>query len=337
MFNEVTRHCDWTRILHLFPRYDFYHTWDYHNIARNSDTDQPVLYFATEANQIFAIPLLRRHVVDNIFDLTSVYGYAGPIARGDSTWIADCWEKFLLFLEARGFPSLFSRLNYFTCPTICLPRESTGSTVFLDLTNGYHNIQCAYRSGHQYDLKRSRKLGARVFSNKDSSFIQEFKAIYDSTMRQLGADDSYIFADSYYSKFISSSDFDGKMYFCEYKGKLISCALFSFCNGIAQYHLSGTLNDFYKVAPSKLLLDYAIQDAISSKLKIFHLGGGVGGKFDNLLDFKMGFGGQVIPFYVQKVILDHALYRDLVNRRVNSSTQLSGVIQKDFFPEYRSQ
>src|SRR5260370_14520413 len=83
------------------------------------------------------------------------------------------------------------------------------------------------------------------------------------------------------------------------ENRIISGGLFIECDGILQYNLGGTLTEFLKLAPMKLLVDEVRLWAVARGLRVFHLGGGVTPRPDDaLLHFKLGFSPRTHEFSV---------------------------------------
>ena len=86
MIKEITSKQEWNEVLQLVDSYDFYHTFDYHNISHNPDIEQPILLTYTNKDIIIALPLLLR-VIPNTkyFDFVDKCGKEGitvPIIPG---------------------------------------------------------------------------------------------------------------------------------------------------------------------------------------------------------------------------------------------------------------
>ena len=79
MISIIEESQKWKETLLTFDHYDFYHTYDYHMISKKVD-EKPILVHFMGQNFSVAIPFLLRPIANSpFFDLTSVYGYAGPI------------------------------------------------------------------------------------------------------------------------------------------------------------------------------------------------------------------------------------------------------------------
>jgi lipid II:glycine glycyltransferase (peptidoglycan interpeptide bridge formation enzyme) len=127
-----------------------------------------------------------------------------------------------------------------------------------------------------------------------------------------------------------------QLFVCLLEGKVICGGLFILCDGIVQYHLSGTLGEFLELAPMKLLLDTVRLWANERKGRVLHLGGGVGAQEDSLFEFKAGFSDRRHEFAVWRWMLLPKIYDQLCQerRRWNSRNGFNSVAT-DYFPAYR--
>ncbi len=81
MIKVIEDGTSWKKTLELIGTYDFYHTYDYHQLSKK-EGEKPILVVYEEENTKLAVPFLKRDIKGTPYaDLTSVYGYAGPIAK----------------------------------------------------------------------------------------------------------------------------------------------------------------------------------------------------------------------------------------------------------------
>ena len=72
---------EWDSFLDKVDSYDFYHTYDYHELSINED-EECILISYSENDSIIGLPFIVRQIPDSEYkDLTSVYGYAGPVSK----------------------------------------------------------------------------------------------------------------------------------------------------------------------------------------------------------------------------------------------------------------
>ena len=67
---------EWSKNINKCKTFVFYHTWYYHSLDKSGE---PFLFIYEEKESLIVFPLIRRVIEgSNLFNCTSVYGYAGP-------------------------------------------------------------------------------------------------------------------------------------------------------------------------------------------------------------------------------------------------------------------
>ncbi len=327
---------EWRRVLSRFD-YDWYHTWDFHEIDSEVQCANPVLLFFENKICRIPMPLLIRAFGD-VNDATSVYGYCGVLSQGsiDQASFDAFQQELIKWLQSEKIVAVFSRMHpiYNTVDEYFGEAvEELGQTVSIDLTGGLEDQLGKMRSGHRREIKKLRNAGA-VIKSGGSECLREFLQVYYETMDRLNAAESYYFSQAYCRKLLEARDFRCKVYSAfDADGRLMCSGMFMFTDDIAQYHLSGTATDHLKQAPTKLILDQVRIDATERGCKFFHLGGGVGSKADSLFDFKKGFSKTINAFSVMKWVVDEKKYRDLCEKAKEQNPDFE--FNDQFFPYYR--
>lgn len=334
LFKVITTEEEWREELSHYDK-DWYHTWDYHQIAFKSDEGSPVLFVLTDGAMRIALPLLVRDIgIESSYkDMTSVYGYPGFLFFNEESYeLYDCFIKELKrWSRDNSIVSIFSRLNTLTCKDVELEGQFiNGETIVVDLSLSENEQKSLYRKNYRNLIRRLEKDGFTVDWSNEKDSIDDFKRIYKETMESLNASDYYYFDDAYYDFLINSKDFKVRIYNVWLEGVKTCSGIFVFCNNIVQYHLSGTLQAYKDLAPTRMLIDAARKDATKLGYKFLHLGGGVGSGRDNLFNFKYGFSKNPIDFKVFKMVTNVEAYRDLSNLSATDDVSLSG-----YFPLYR--
>jgi len=153
-------------------------------------------------------------------------------------------------------------------------------------------------------------------------------------MTRVEAERYYYFPPWYFTELRES--LGGHLHLCivEIDGQVASAGLFTEICGIVQYHLSGTRDAFLKYCPLKSMFNFMRYWAKDRGDRIFHLGGGVGGRGDTLFEFKAGFSHARHPFYTWRIIVDEPAYSALVGRW-ESLARIQADGPEGFFPAYR--
>ena len=112
--------------------------------------------------------------------------------------------------------------------------------------------------------------------------------------------------------------------------------MFTICDGIVQYHLGGTRNEFIEFSPMTLMIDTVRLWANEIGARVFHLGGGVGSKEDSLFHHKAGFSDRRHDFTTWRFIVTPNIYRELCEQRIRMN-ELQGLepTSAEYFPAYR--
>jgi Acetyltransferase (GNAT) domain len=213
---------------------------------------------------------------------------------------------------------------------------AAGETVAMDLTLDESELWKGIREGHQWTIKKCKKLGfvPRMVSLRE--FIERVMEIYWETMDRVQAKDSYYFGRDYFAKL---GEMPGQVHcwVVESEGQQAAACIFFECGGIVQAHLGGTKSEFLKKSPFHLLLYAAAGWAKSRGNRYLHIGGGVGGSNDRLLQFKRGFSQLLFPFSTLRLITDEGKYRELTTRRAQAAdVSVDDFSCGDFFPAYRA-
>lgn len=120
--------------------YDFYHLAEYHRLDTSGEAF--LLYFANETDA-FAFPVIVRNIEGTEYkDITSVYGYAGPLSRKSHPApeaIRLFQEELKKYLDDNRIISVFARLHpLFEDQSSLLQNRGevsdTNLTVAIDLT-----------------------------------------------------------------------------------------------------------------------------------------------------------------------------------------------------------
>jgi hypothetical protein len=327
---------EWMRYVAESLNHDFYHTWHYHSLVENGD---PFLFVYQEDDIFIALPLLKRRIEDsNLFDLTSAYGYTGPISNLDFDSMSDpvidnFRVSFLNFMREGQNVCVFSRLNPFINQKRLLERiggiYENGQTVYIDLTVPIE-IQ---RSNYEKRLARKiRSLRTKNFQIKEAGSPEDIKAfteMYTENMLRNGASERYLYKEDYFSQLLSTPDSKCKLVMVYDNDKAICGNIVMYTGSVIRNHLSATATSHVHESPSKLIIDEISILARELGVSYYHLGGGLSGKSDSLFQFKFAFSNLILEDRTWRFVADTDSYQELVNTRtIDKNT--------DFFPLYRS-
>lgn len=333
MLEIITTKNEWDATLEEIGSYDFYHTYDYHQISKN-DEEQPLLILYKNNSEIIAIPFLKRKIPNTeYFDMTSVYGYTGPISKNISEEFENKKFYSLLndYLMETKVVSVFSRMNpYINYQDLVLKGigelDIIGNLVNIDLTLPLEASRAAYRKDTKSRVNKARRACSIKLAETDED-INSFIEIYLETMEKLEANDSYFFDNQYFFDFLKCEGFKTDILLAVHNetGEIIAGSMFVRTNNIIQYHLSGTKSDFMNIAPSRILLDEMRIKGTEAGHDFFNLGGGYQSKEDALFSFKSSFSKDTKQWKAWKYVVNTTIYEELSKEKESSP----------FFPAYR--
>jgi len=346
---------EWDKLVSQAYSYDFYHLSGYHQLAEKLGEGKAIFLAYQEGEYFIGLPLLLRNLSYieglerfNWLDATSVYGYAGPVSSHHElpkSVICNFIEKISDYLYNNRIVSVFSRLHPILGNHSIIKDigevSYMGETVAINLNTELSEQWQYYSSNHKRNIKKLRRLKARVFLDKKLAFLEKFWELYTETMQRVKASNHYFFSLDYFKSLFNINNTTNfcsfHLFLCEIEENIVSGGIFSECNGIVQYHLGATANVWLKYAPLKLVFDEVRLWAYRRGNRWFHLGGGVGATQDSLFRFKAGFSPIRFPFYTWKWIIRPKVYETLVRARQNWYESLGKTFpsNKNFFPKYR--
>jgi lipid II:glycine glycyltransferase (peptidoglycan interpeptide bridge formation enzyme) len=331
----------WKEQIAMVTNSDFYYTYDYHHLSANED-EQPILIKYTEGKTVILMPLLLRDIENSSYkDVTSVYGYAGPLVQSiREDFNNDNFKKELnAFFNDNNIVSVFTRLHpYIDHQEMILNGLGTvmthGKVVNIDLTDTIENQRAKFNRRLKTYLNKSRKSCTVIEGNLDDH-LDAFIKLYHHNMERVGANDDYFFTNKYYREILSSSDYESELSLCIYNEtqEIIGASMFMKKGNIVQYHLSGLSEDHFELNPIKLILDEMRIKSTEEGYKYFNLGGGLGSVEDSLFKFKSGFSKDFKDFKTWKYIVNENAYSSLTIDKLGEDL---GIEDHGFFPAYRS-
>jgi len=334
----------WNKVLSKV-KHDFYHLPSYHKLAEIMGEGKAMMIVYKEDDYIICYPFLLREIkeVGNVKingdfkDISSVYGYAGPLKSGKIP--VDIKRKFIQYLNEfllnNNVVTLFSRLHPLLEQTDLIFElgeiTEVGPTISIDLTQSLEVQRKNYARSYKYQINRLIRNGYHVKESTDDFYWNEFIRIYYKTMDRVNAAEYYYFEKSYFDFMKNNMNDVVKLFVCIVNDKVVSGGIFSLCNKIIQYHLGGSDPEYLKYSPIKLIFDEVRLWGNKMGAEIFHLGGGVGGRRDSLFKFKLGFSKNQHTFRIWKYIANLEVYNELKKIALN----FNDLNEDTFFPIYR--
>jgi len=323
----------WNELVYSMQEYDFYFLNEYNQLDHSGI---PVLLHYKDENNTILFPLVIREIEGTPYkDITSVYGYPGPLISNQSIddKSRENFQKELLnFFDQENIVSAFSRLNPFLDQQEVLKGlgdiKFSNDTVSIDLSQSRKEIETGYSRTIRYQLRRLANNNLDITWAAQEKEILEYVEVYYENMKRVHASDYYFFSYEYFLKLCSLDSFE--LMVAKKDGKIIGGTLYSICNQFVQAHLNATKNDFLHLSPVKLIWNKLVDVGQDLGKKYLHLGGGYGGEDDSLFKFKSSFSKTHLSFYTWQYIHKKEAY-DLLLKQKNTDK----ILQKTYFPSYR--
>lgn len=324
-------------------RHDFHQRPAYVELeARRLDGSATALVI--EGSQgVALLPLIVRALPDALgiagVDASSPYGYPAPVFCADTSDFASAAiATMVTALRERGVITAFVRLH----PLLETPLDACaqwgtihdhGPTVWIDLETDERTQWADYRSTHRNLIRRAEREGLRVRFDDALAQLDDFYVVYEQTMIRLDASWAD-FDRAYLDDFAAALGERAFLALVERDDEIIAGGLFTRCDGLVQYHLSGTATAWQHASPSRLMLDHVRRRCVALGDRRLHLGGGVGAREDALFQFKRGFSSQRGRFRSWRVIADPHAHEQLLARwRALGGDPIQA---GEFFPRYRA-
>lgn len=330
-------------------QHDFYHLPEYVKLDADQVGGKAVCWIMESDSYTVWIPLIERKLPDNIskgknyYDLTSPYGYPGilfdrPVFPHQ---LNDVIRRFKNDAGEHNYITTFIRMNPIINPFSwqqddLIRQRYHGFTITVPLFESFQIIRKGYSQNHRKNIRQLNNDGF-TFSINSHCSCKEFISIYIQTMDRLNASDYYYFSEDYFHSLFEILD-DKLLLALVHSpdGKAVSGGLLTDFNGIIQSHLTATRTAYLEHAPSKLLFDGIIQQAVNMERKWLHLGGGLNSREDSLYRFKKGFSPIKNQFSTLRIIHDKQRYNNLNYVALNESGK-DKFEDMEFFPLYRHQ
>lgn len=326
----------WDDVVRRSAQADFFHSSGYHLWEAKRTGGRPVMIVFEVGSDFIAVPSVLHPCPGEagLLDAISVYGYTGPLCSRDDMpddMIGPYRGMLTRELKEAGVVASFSRLHpLFRQSQFCAELgdvRRAGETVSVDLRKSEAECRRDMRPSTLRQIRRSQRMGVEAFEDAGCARLDEFAAIYRETMSRVGAGAAYEYDAADLADLRDRFGDRVRLLFGMVDGKPVAAALFLESRGLFQYFLGGTLTEALGLSPMGVLF-FEARRFFSGMGHTLHLGGGVGGKADTLLQFKRGFSTARHDFLVWRWIVDQDRYQALCRR--------AGVPEDDpFFPPYR--
>ena len=318
----------WDELLGELDRADAYLLREYVEGAGVLDAGQPTFLHLEGPGGHVLFACLVREIPGGGLDVTTPYGYGGPVAAGEQPPVKHFYELYERWCSDHGIVTTFIRFhplfaNHRQAPP-GIRVELLAPTIGWRLDGG-RDLLAVMHSKHRNVVRKAAASGATVSAVEGPVDLAPFVELYEETMRRRDAAPFYFFPPAYWERLSRLGEhlvvFDAVL-----DGELLASALCLSTRPWLHYHLSATSDRARTTGASNLLLFEVARWAQARGFSRFHLGGGLGGREDSLYEFKRRFDPEgTCEAAVGKAVHDPERYAALAG-----DAGLDG-----FFPAYR--
>jgi serine/alanine adding enzyme len=290
-------------------------------------------FVAASAPLADAEPVLLRYADELVFpllvrrdpaDVVTPYGYGGPIGPP----LPGFRDAYAAWCAARGIVSSFVVFhplygNGAAAEALGFRPTPLGGTVAWPLDAP--DLLAAMHKHHRRVVRRALADGCEVAVEREPADLSAFVDAYEQTMRRTDAAPFYFFPPAYWAAL--RRDVPLVRVDVRRGDELLASVLGMGEPPWLHYHLGGSTEAGHGTGASHLALFGLASWGREQGYDVLHLGGGVGGRADSLLEYKRRFAPDgLVDAVIGKAVHDEAAY-----------VALAGAVEWDgFFPAYRA-
>lgn len=316
----------WDSLLEGLGVTDAYYARGYLEASAPLASGEPAFLHLEGAGGDVVFPCLVRA---NPTDVVTPYGYGGPVGAGADPPLRTFAAAYEHWCAGRGavtsfavFHPLFA--NATSPAAVGFHRAALAGTVAWRLHDD--DLLAGMHRHHRRRVRKAQETGLEAVAVVRPGSLDGFVALYTETMRRANASAFYFFDPNYWRALLAGVPLvrvDVRE--CD---ELVASVL-----GIGRppwlhYHLGASSDAGRRAGASHLALYELARWGRANGYDTLHLGGGVGGRDDSLLDFKLRFAPEGrVDAQLGKTVHDVGAYH-----------RLTGADQIDwdgFFPAYR--
>lgn len=263
-------------------------------------------------------PVTLGGVTTGHHDISSVYGYTGPLATTtDARFLRDAWNAFDEYaIDQRAIAefirfSPFNRNEHLAHPNalVLVNREVAVSQLPATVDEFRESLNPKTRNM----LRRAARAGLHAQELELPAHLPEFRALYAETMHRNGAPEFFLYDDAYWAHMLALAPNSMRMFGTFSGGKLVAASI-GIANGQSGlYHLGATIAEHAKLGASNLSLYAMSCGLLASGVKFLNMTGGrTVADNDPLLLFKKNNANSLASFHIGKRVIDAPAYNHFV-------------------------
>ncbi|MCF7885654.1 MAG: GNAT family N-acetyltransferase [Candidatus Marinimicrobia bacterium] len=344
MSMEILTTDDAERWWHYFEKLPETHqhihfTPDYHRVLESNGDGKARLFVHCQGANLFFYPFMLRKIdrigeqkVDqNYHDVSSVFGYTGPLIFSDSKGflnlaqegLGEIYSEQKVISEIIRYNPILENDDYTADGIQNVPVKEY---VYIDFPDKPAELSAIYSSRLKTYLNKAQRKDFDVNITSSKKEIYDFFELYYQHMQEMDVDNYYLFSDKYFKRLYQLIQQYGYLVYSRKEGKLAAGLIFLEYKNTAYYHHGARNIDVNNSGlVNKYLFHRAFLKQMKDGLSNCLLGGGVTrDKDDSLLQFKKFFTNKSYDFVIGKRIVDQKIYNRVVEIWKSEYPSLAG-------------
>jgi hypothetical protein len=276
------------------------------------------------------------------WDIVTPYGYGGAFTWGErkGTGVeAEFWRHFDAWANGQNVVSEFVRFSLFPKTLLPYPGDLTerSQNIVRDLELDADALWMDFEHKVRKNVNRARREGVVVKVDATGEALEDFLAIYRSTMDRRNAEKLYYFPEVYFRQIALGLPGQFAYFHACHGARIVSSELVLVSADTVYSFLGGTIEDTYELRPNDLLKYEIMLWARQLGKRRFVLGGGYSPD-DGIYRYKRTFAPRgSVPFFTGARILNQGLYEALVQSSQSVAGQRGTALPRQgYFPAYRA-
>ncbi len=313
---------EWREMLNNFEKVDVCQLPEYHMAYVDRIKSAKAMIWCYE--DVFCYPFLITPVqitspdgkiYDTKYkDISSIYGYSGPLFAGNQNQLGEVWEMFDKWCEEENIIAEFTRFSIYAqtqknahSKTDIFPNRPSAIT---DLNEDLFN-QLGKKTRNMIRKAEKSNLISRELDTKNG--MDEFRELYDKTMSRNNATSFFEYNDKYYGALLELPEKELRLFGVFDGNKMVASAISLSHKESALYHLGASLKEYSNKGAGNLVLYHMSKTLQKDGIKFITVGGGrTTAEDDPLLRFKKSNATKLETFHIGKRIVDYKGYKEVV-------------------------
>lgn len=287
---KATEKKSWRDFLLRFSKIDVCQLPEFHlTYQRRFPGSTPYLWGCSDEKNAFAYPFYltpveitnseREKRQTGYFDISSVYGYSGPVSTTkEKEFLYKVWKQFDQWCAEKKVIAEFIRFSlYLKNKDYAHPKclvESNRPSALSFLPKTEEELMKALPSKTRNMLRKAFRsnLVAKEVSKEEG--LESFKKLYSETMKRNKAPDFFSYDDEYFDLLFSSPKDEIRLFATYIENKMIAAAIAIRYQKNALYHLGASLMEYSSLGAGNLAMYEMSKGLLKSGVEFLTVGGG---------------------------------------------------------------